>query len=59
MHYIGCPYQIKPKDYPANEIDPCEFCPCDDDYPYPASCPRYQLLDYNDDDNDNNEIIII
>lgn len=29
MNYIGCPYQIKPEDYPANEIDPCEFCPLD------------------------------
>lgn len=29
MNFIGCPYQIKPEDYPANEIDPCEFCPLD------------------------------
>lgn len=29
MNYNYCPYQIKPEDYPANEIDPCEFCPLD------------------------------
>lgn len=53
MDYIGCPYQIKPEDYPANEIDPCEFCPCDDvDVPYPAICRNYEnfILINPDDD---------
>ena len=26
---MDCIYKINPADYPANELDPCEFCPLD------------------------------